>query len=377
MQNAEITAGAWDILGYHTMRSWEWDPVFPLRAVIPVYMTSGLPFFIAKKFNCEAELHPLTLFRLERLSFLCLSSLLDVSVSILAPPPVQSFALLLLSSSYVTHAFYIRPFSNSLESVIVALCLEQAESPQLSFSRIPDNCPIPCYTIHATSSRTKVPVSNDSSGANTCLYVITTTKEIVLGGATMCSVEMTRHSHENFCFQFTWILFNLVFAVVFGIMHQGGIIPSLFYLHSRIADSATNAHIIYWKTYMPPRRFLGIPLQRNTPPLSCLPHVTLTCILDAESGKVTVTDLAGGTEETLMRTLLSTGSNTTFLVAPIAMYKTIPGNFSFCFIPQTRIFPHLDMDHLRESIAVGWYDGLGLGVYTIERNCIIAGYGNT
>ncbi|KIK29383.1 hypothetical protein PISMIDRAFT_479606 [Pisolithus microcarpus 441] len=34
-----------------------------------------------------------------------------------------SFALLLLSSSYVTHAFYIRPFSNSLESVIAALCL--------------------------------------------------------------------------------------------------------------------------------------------------------------------------------------------------------------------------------------------------------------
>jgi len=46
-----------------------------------------------------------------------------MSVAILVPPPMRSFALLLLSSSYVTHAFYVRPFSNSLEAVIVALCL--------------------------------------------------------------------------------------------------------------------------------------------------------------------------------------------------------------------------------------------------------------
>jgi len=78
------------------MRSWEWNPTFPLRAVIPIYMTSGVPFFLAQKLYCtcfsesavykfliqgEAEpfaqtLHPATLFRLERLSFLCLSLLL-------------------------------------------------------------------------------------------------------------------------------------------------------------------------------------------------------------------------------------------------------------------------------------------------------------
>ena len=46
-----------------------------------------------------------------------------MSVASLVPPPMRSFAVLLLSSSYVTHAFYVRPFSNSLEAVIVALCL--------------------------------------------------------------------------------------------------------------------------------------------------------------------------------------------------------------------------------------------------------------
>lgn len=118
MQNAEITAA--DILGYYTFRSWEWDPTFPLRAVIPVYMTTGLPFLVAQKLYSALSdqiLPPTTLFRLERLSFLCLSSLLDISVALLVPPPMCSFALLLLSSSYVTHAFYIRPFSNSLEFV--------------------------------------------------------------------------------------------------------------------------------------------------------------------------------------------------------------------------------------------------------------------
>ncbi|KIM60480.1 glycosyltransferase family 22 protein [Scleroderma citrinum Foug A] len=503
MQNAEITAA--DILGYHTMRSWEWNPAFPLRAVIPIYMTSGLPFFFAQKLYSEPfaqTLHPTTLFRLERLSFLCLSSLLDVSVAILVPPPMRSFALLLLSSSYVTHAFYVRPFSNSLEAVIVALCLvclkkivwistldsnrknEKNERAALNWhlhalaalgtfgaSMRPTffgfALPI-ClqmlrfsYKISGTLSRTTrllaYPVCSGILTALCCIAVDalyyrgslrhpvfpslnflkynSSTDNLAEHGLhprwlhlfvnlpmlispwlwclavrgiyhsfkdhTRSTVEKAHavdvvretiaqiivislailstlpHQEPRFLcpmilpvlvlvatsttqwpkktFWVMWIIFNLVFAVVFGVLHQAGVVPSLFYLHSRIAnDPSANTHIIYWKTYMPPRRFLGIPQQ------------------DAESGKVDITDLAGASQETLIDNLLPTGpATTTYVVTPVPMYKTLPSRVSPCFTPQTRIFPHLDLDHVRASIDAGLYDGLALGVYTVERSCVI------
>lgn len=168
-----------------------------------------------------------------------------------------------------------------------------------------------------------------------------------------------------------WIIFNLVFAVVFGVLHQAGVVPSLFYLHSRIAnDPSANTHIIYWKTYMPPRRFLGIPQQGHFH--LCPGCSMLTRPIDAESGKVDITDLAGASQETLIDNLLPTGpATTTYVVTPVPMYKTLPSRVSPCFTPQTRIFPHLDLDHVRASIDAGLYDGLALGVYTVERSCVI------
>lgn len=34
------------------------------------------------------------------------------------------------------------------------------------------------------------------------------------------------------------------------------------------------------------------------------------------------------------------------------------------------IFPHLDLDHIPESVNAGVLDGLRLGVYTLSRNCV-------
>lgn len=500
MQNAEITAA--DILGYYTFRSWEWDPTFPLRAVIPVYMTTGLPFFVAQKIYSalsDQTLGPATLFRLERLSFLCLSSLLDMSVALLVPPPMRSFALLLLSSSYVTHAFYIRPFSNSLESVIAALCLvflnnivgivssdsheHSAKSgnaalhwnlhalctlgafgtsmrPTFFTFALPISFQALRYSYKAAGSISRTgrllalplcsgiltvlcfavtdalyywgtpfhpvfPCLNflryNSSADNLAehglhprwlhlfvnlpmllspwVWFLTTcniyhsfkgsihgavgraraldvTREtisqiIVLFLAMLCVVP---HQEPRFlcpivlpaivlvatssrwprkAFWVTWIMFNVVFAVVFGIMHQGGVVPSLLYLNTRMTDNlATTTHIVYWKTYMPPRRFLGIPQQ------------------DVQSGKVAITDLAGAAESALVDTLVSTSSDVVYVVTPIAVYKTLPGQVAPCFTLQKRIFPHLDLDHIRETSEIGWYDGLTLGVCTVEQNCI-------
>jgi phosphatidylinositol glycan class Z len=61
--------------------------------------------------------------------------------------------------------------------------------------------------------------------------------------------------------QGTWVIINILLAFLFGVLHQGGVVPSLFHLHDRISavDFTDNAaHIIYWKTYMPPRHLLAI-----------------------------------------------------------------------------------------------------------------------
>jgi phosphatidylinositol glycan class Z len=46
----------------------------------------------------------------------------------------------------------------------------------------------------------------------------------------------------------SWIVFNLVFGVLMGIYHQGGIVPTQVYL-SHQADAT---HAVWWKTYSPP-----------------------------------------------------------------------------------------------------------------------------
>jgi hypothetical protein len=64
-QNGEVTAGRLNLLGftaitlfysslegrifgYHELRTWEWDPSFPVRSIMPPFLTTGIPFLIAK-----------------------------------------------------------------------------------------------------------------------------------------------------------------------------------------------------------------------------------------------------------------------------------------------------------------------------------------
>lgn len=58
MQNGEVTAGTLlfgsnttlidmseegDILGFHALTTWEWSPHFPVRSILPIFVTTGLP----------------------------------------------------------------------------------------------------------------------------------------------------------------------------------------------------------------------------------------------------------------------------------------------------------------------------------------------
>jgi len=164
----------------------------------------------------------------------------------------------------------------------------------------------------------------------------------------------------------TWAASNILLTLLFGVLHQGGVVPSLFYLHDRIsaAGSAGNVHIIYWKTYMPPRHLLPV----------------------KERGRINITDLAGSSSSLLYESLIypsnagasssdradvpSHSKTTTYLVTPFPMKASLPREITACFYLNRRVFPHLDLDHIGESIEDGWRDGLSLGVWTVNQNCV-------
>ncbi|XP_078583728.1 GPI alpha-1,2-mannosyltransferase 4-like [Branchiostoma floridae x Branchiostoma japonicum] len=57
-----------------------------------------------------------------------------------------------------------------------------------------------------------------------------------------------------------FVVGNVFCGVLFGAMHQGGIVPSLLHLHHlvRQQNSAQKVQIFYFHTYMPPQHLLGI-----------------------------------------------------------------------------------------------------------------------
>ena len=67
-----------------------------------------------------------------------------------------------------------------------------------------------------------------------------------------------------------WIVSNLLLALLFGVLHQGGVVPSLFRVHDMIYSDTTPTadqrfYVLYWKTYMPPRHLLAIPKTGASP----------------------------------------------------------------------------------------------------------------
>lgn len=38
------------VFGYHVLRTWEWEPSFPVRSILPPLVTTWIPFLLAKTF---------------------------------------------------------------------------------------------------------------------------------------------------------------------------------------------------------------------------------------------------------------------------------------------------------------------------------------
>ena len=136
----------------------------------------------------------------------------------------------------------------------------------------------------------------------------------------LCSAKLFKA--HNFSWKFLrakWLIFNVFGAVVFGCLHQGGVIRSFSHLQKHLNGLNVTCgpyeyHIIYYHTYMPPRHLLGQPTHwpptYDDQPISKMIHIH---------------DLKGAPIGNLVKNIKNLSSNNTklILVTPTTVTQKI------------------------------------------------------
>ncbi|XP_009638008.2 GPI mannosyltransferase 4, partial [Egretta garzetta] len=156
------------------------------------------------------------------------------------------------------------------------------------------------------------------------------------------------------------IIFNVLGALLFGCLHQGGLIPCLFHLEQLVHSPESSNHprhytLLFAHTYMPPRSLLNIK-KRDT-------HID-------------VIDMAGSEEAALCRTVQQRANNST--CSDCRVYVIIPGTVraavtkcGVSFKNETLIFPHLSMEdppQIPFLFSGNWRSQLGLYILQLDRD---------
>ncbi|KAI9313487.1 Alg9-like mannosyltransferase family-domain-containing protein [Dichotomocladium elegans] len=122
-QSAEVTART--VLDVHTFIPWEFKPTTPIRSVIPPFLSTGLPFAMIKWGSSSVVPNAVDMFLVERFSGFLATLIMDYALyricRTLGRNPMLPMAL--LSTSHVVLVYYVRPFSNAIESLILVLSL--------------------------------------------------------------------------------------------------------------------------------------------------------------------------------------------------------------------------------------------------------------
>ncbi|KAF9092114.1 alpha 1,2 mannosyltransferase [Mortierella sp. AD031] len=115
-----------NVFGFNVDIPWEYKPELPCRSIIIPAITTGLPYMLLKAWVGTDPDHFVTsrsLFITQRLAFVLISLIIDWSIVKMARQIRRSpsIALLLVSTSYVTLAYHTHPFSNTVETLLLAL----------------------------------------------------------------------------------------------------------------------------------------------------------------------------------------------------------------------------------------------------------------
>lgn len=160
-----------------------------------------------------------------------------------------------------------------------------------------------------------------------------------------------------------WYLFNMTLAVIFGVAHQGGVVPALDHLRTTTAANSVN-YQIWWRTYSPPTWILGDTtnstqvLTRWDEGLSqALDKSKTNYVFDAMGADYSVVEellRQIGQKADLKVSLITTESS--FNYFNHSRSQDIKMNFN-----QTWSYDyHLDFDHLDIENSETWIAGLGI-----------------
>uniref|UniRef100_A0A8C8VKN5 Mannosyltransferase n=1 Tax=Pelusios castaneus TaxID=367368 RepID=A0A8C8VKN5_9SAUR len=164
------------------------------------------------------------------------------------------------------------------------------------------------------------------------------------------------------------IIFNVLGALLFGCLHQGGLIPCLSHLEQLIHSPESLKHpahytLLFAHTYMPPRFLLSI---------------------NKRDSLVEIIDMAGAEEKALCQMLGQLANKTAckvretekerschfFVIIPGTVRTTIQ-KCGVLFKNETLIFPHLTMEdppQISFLFSEKWRSQLGLYILQIDRN---------
>ncbi|GAA6058994.1 hypothetical protein JCM10212_001704 [Sporobolomyces blumeae] len=206
---------------------------------------------------------------------------------------------------------------------------------------------------------------------------------VLLAPTTPLSSPRSQKRKQRRLFWSLWLVHSLLLTTLFGYLHQGGLVPTLFRLNRGLRlDLNLNdqsVDLVFYKTFMPPRHLL-------VPPSSPGELASVASITDLGGAPLDVLrdalleivdEEAKDDKITVGRPRTEDPSSTTYLVAPAYLFD--PSSFAslandkstrqLCFdsVYERRTSGiHVDMDRLDEMVAAEWAR-VGVGC-TQEKN---------
>ncbi|CAH1779404.1 unnamed protein product [Owenia fusiformis] len=111
----------------------------------------------------------------------------------------------------------------------------------------------------------------------------------------------------------SWFFWNTLGCILYGVLHQGGVIPAIGHLQGILANSGFShtTHIVLYHTYMPPEHLFAIPAgNQRTLARSRIPNVVIHDLAGAKE------DVLKGTINKIKFSIQNNAHHEVYVVAP-------------------------------------------------------------
>ncbi|KAI8203588.1 hypothetical protein K4K58_005798 [Colletotrichum sp. SAR11_239] len=287
-QGPEVIAG--QIFSYPVRHTWEFTNEHPIRSVFPLWPVYGLPMLLLRWLwignGHDGEIPPIAVFwtlrvlmfvtsfvledwaihelisspRHRRVAVLLVASPLSLTVMVLAALTTTLVAITLDTAFYLPEPIkwadlisrpVITPLNNLMYNINPDNLAQHGLHPW--YQHLLVNIPMligPAALLLFTQPHVSLRLYSAISGVfvlsifqhQEARFLLPTVPLI------LSSVNVPKSRTVLRAWIATWIGFNLVFGILMGVYHQGGIVPGQVFLSKQ--PDATQA--VWWKTYTPP-----------------------------------------------------------------------------------------------------------------------------